>query len=76
MQLHDLIKPIEEQSDEELLERLRKIRHTRSVVRPAAVKHKVDAEKKKTRSTTKKVENLLDALSPAEREALIKQLEG
>ena len=74
MQLTDLVKPLEDMSDEELLEQLRRARHNRSVVRPAAAKRVERAETKTKRAKTTKVGKLTDALSPAEKQALIDQL--
>ena len=80
MQLFDLVKPITDMTDEELLEHLRKIRHNRTVVRPAARKHAERSETKAVRKATKKRADGLDAvlgkLTEEERNALIKQLEG
>lgn len=76
MQLHDLVKPIEDMSNEELQERLRSIRHTRTVVRPAAQNHVKKAKKKGMQGRIKKADDLLSQLSEADREALIKSLGG
>lgn len=78
MQLHDIIKPIEQQTDEELLERLRAIRHTRSVIRPAAAQRTKKAAIKKARGESKKaatkIDKLLDGLTPEQVQELLKQL--
>ncbi len=76
MQLKDLVKPISDMSVEELQDRLREIRHTRTVVRPAAAKHVERAEAKTTRKKLSAFEKLLDKMSPAEREEFMKQLGG
>lgn len=76
MQLKDLVKPISECTDEELQERLRTIRHTRTTVRPAAAKHIERAETRTSRKKVSAIEKLLDAMSPAERAEFVKQLEG
>lgn len=75
MQLKDITKPISEMSVEELQERLRQIRHNRTVIRPAAAKHVERAEKKTSRKNVSAVEKLLDKMSPSEREEFLKQLE-
>lgn len=74
--MSDLIKPIDQQSDEELLARLQQVRHNREVVRPAAVNIVAKVEKKASAKRTGAVGKLLEGMSPEEREALIKQLEG
>lgn len=74
MQIQDLIKPIDAMSDEELLQRVREMRHRREIIRPAA-KAKVErAEKKTSRARVKKTTDLLDGLSEADRLALIELL--
>ncbi len=74
MQLSDLVKPIDQMTDEELRERLRDIRHNRTVIRPASKKIKVKAAKKKEKvvvsKAAKKVDNILSGLTPEQ----IKQL--
>lgn len=55
-QLQDLIKKVEDMSEEELREHVRKLRHSRTVVRAAHKKHKAKPAKK----AAKKKESLLD----------------
>ena len=74
MQIHDLVKPIELMSDEELLSHVRGIRHRREVIRPARVARVERAEKKVTRAKTKKLDATLDNLSEADRLRLIEML--
>lgn len=74
MQLTDLVQPIDKMSDDELLERLRQVRHSREVVRPAAKARVARVEKKVSRTRVKKSEDLLSGLSEAERNELIRQL--
>lgn len=76
MQLNDLVKPIEECSDEELLERLRAIRHNRTVVRPAAKSRAKREAKKGQQTRLNKVESLLAGLSEEQRKQLILELGG
>lgn len=76
MQLKDITKPISECTDEELQERLRNIRHTRTVVRPAAARHVERAEVRTSRKKVSAIEKLLDKMSPEERAAFMAQLEG
>lgn len=76
MQILDLVKPIDQLTDEELQERIREIRHRREVARPAA-KARVDrAEKKETRTESNKVSKLVAGMSPEERAKLIAALGG
>ena len=75
MQLKDLVKPISEQTDEELRERLRGIRHNRTVVRPAAAKHVERTERKTSRRALSAIEKLLEQMSPEERVEFLKKLE-
>lgn len=74
MQLADLVQPIDQMSDEQLLERLRQVRHNREVIRPAAKARVARAEKKVSRTKVKKTEDLLSGLSEAERNELIRKL--
>lgn len=74
MQLLDLVKPIEQCTDEELLERLRTIRHNRNTVRPAAKAHAKRAAKKGAQTRMSAVEKLLAGMSEEERQALIAEL--
>lgn len=76
MQLTDLVKPLDQCSDEELLERLRTIRHNRNTVRPAAKNHAKRAAKKGQQGRLSKVENLLSGLSEEERLQLLTELGG
>lgn len=74
MQLQDLVKPISECTDEELMERLRAMRHNRTTARPAAAARQKRAAKKGTQARVSKVENLLDGLSPEQLLELMAQL--
>lgn len=75
-QLIDLVRPISKMTDEELMDRLREMRHKREVVRPASRKHVERAETKVVRKKVSGVEKLVAGLSPAEKAALLRQLEG
>lgn len=76
MQIHDLIKPIDQQNDDELLERLRALRHNRETLRPAARKIVERAVKKTTKAKVTKAASLLDNLTEEQRLALIAKLGG
>lgn len=74
MQLHDLVKPIDQCTDEELLARLQTIRHNRSVARPAAKSHAKRRAKKGQVTRLNKVESLLSGLSDEQRQQLLLEL--
>ena len=74
MQLKDIVKPIDQQTDDELLSRLREIRHRREVIRPAARKHIERAETKTARREAAGLNKLVENLSDAEREQLLAKL--
>ena len=76
MQLGDLVKPIEEQTDEELKARLFELRHRREHERPAAKDRVKKAVKKESRKKVTAVEKLLAGLDPTELEALLKGMEN
>lgn len=74
MQLENLVKPIDQLSDEELLERLRTIRSNRTSVRPAAKAHAKRAGRKGLQTRVSKVENLIAGLSPEQMQQLLLEL--
>ena len=76
MQLRDLVKPISEQTDDELLERLRQIRHNQEIVRPARAKIIEKVEKKASTQKMSKVGKLLEGLTDEQKAELLKQLEA
>ena len=76
MRLSDLIKPIDECSNEELLERLRQVRHNREVARPVAAAKVAKAEKKSSNKRMVVLEKLVEGMSEADREKLIESLKG
>lgn len=71
MQLQDLVKPIEDMTDDELMARLREIRHTRNTVRPGGKVRAKKAAKKGMQGRVSKVESLLEGLSRDELLALL-----
>lgn len=73
MRLEQLVKPIEEMTDEELLERLHAVRHRREVAKPVAKKKAQVAATKQSRKKVGAVEKLLEGLSLEELEALLKE---
>lgn len=75
MQLKDLVKPLDQQTDEELLERLRTVRHNREVARPVARRKAAKAEKKASTTRLSSAEKMLAGLSMEEQAELLKQLE-
>lgn len=80
MKLQDLAKPIDQMSDDELLERLRVIKHNRFVERPAVKAREEKAEKKERKTVMKKASNkidkMLEGMSEEQRLNLIKLLGG
>lgn len=76
MQLKDLFKPIEQLTDEELKERLREIRHNRTVERPAAKARAKRAENKGRVTKVNKAQSLLAGLSPEEIRQLLLEVES
>ena len=75
MQLKDLVKPLSQMTDEELIEHLRQVRTRRTITRPAHQAHIDRAEKKVTRGKVKKITNAFENLSEEDRLALIQQLQ-
>ena len=76
MQIRDLVKPIDQCTTEELLERVRGMRHRRETARPVAKAKAERAEKKATRAASTKVDKAVDSMSEEDRLALIKLLGG
>lgn len=76
MQLQDLVKPIEQMTDEELTARLQEIRHKRDTVRPAAKRHVEKAAKKGTQTRITKAADLFAGMSEEEKAEIIKALEA
>ena len=74
MQLDQLIKPIDQCTDEELLERLRKVRHNREVARPVAKAKAAKVEKKSSNKKVSALEKLLDSMSNEDKAKLIESL--
>lgn len=73
-QLINLVKPIEDMSDEELAARLFDLRHRRDVVKPAAQAHKQKAVKKEAKKQSSAAEKLLLNLTPEQLTLLMKEL--
>ncbi len=75
MQLKNLVKPIEQMTDDELLEQLRVVKSNREIVRSAVKKRTERVEKKASRGRVSATTKLLEGLSDEERAELIKKLE-
>lgn len=76
MQIHDLVTPIDKLTDEQLLERVREMRHRRERARPVA-KQKVErAEKKAVQAKSTKLDRDLATMSPDELAKLVALLGG
>lgn len=76
MQLIDILKPMDQMTDEELKERLQKIRHNRDTVRPAAKSREKKEAKKGAVTRINKMDDLFDKMSPQQKAEFIKQLGG
>ena len=76
MQLSDLVKTIDFCSDEELLERLRKVRHNREHARPVARAKAAKLEKKSAGQRVSTLEKLVDKMSAADKARLLESLLG
>lgn len=76
MQLKDLIKPVEDMTDDELRARLQELRHKREVVRPAAKKHADKAVKKEASKSVKGLSGMLSNMTEEQKAQLIKALGG
>lgn len=74
MQLDGLVKHIEQQTDDELRERLYALRHRRETEKPKQRKIVEKAAKKETRKKVSAAEKLLEGLSPEQLEILMKSL--
>lgn len=74
MQTPDLIKTIDQCSDEELLERLRTVRHNREVARPVAARKTANVEKKATRKRVSSVDKVVETMSDDDKQKLIELL--
>lgn len=75
MQLLDLIKPLEQMTDEELQEHLRRVRHNRDFIKPAAKNIVKRAAKKTSNKSVSGADKLISGLSEEEKRALIMQLQ-
>ena len=76
MQTNQLIKPIDQCSNDELMERLRTVRHSREVARPVAKAKAAKVEKKTSRVKMSAMDKLLDGMSDEEKQKLLAQLTG
>lgn len=76
MQLKDIVVKIEDMSDAELQEHLRRIRQRRTTDRPVAKAKAAKAEKKVSHKRLTAVEKLLADMSPEDQAELMKSLEG
>lgn len=76
MQLEHLVKPLDQMSDDELMELLRQKRHNRTVARPAGKARAKRAERKGQQGRVSKVENLLAGLSEEQKRQLLLELGG
>lgn len=75
MQLQDLVKPLEQLTDDELRQKLQEIRHKRNHIKPAAKAHAKKAVKKGSQGRVSKVEDMFAGMSEADKQALLVQLQ-
>ncbi len=75
MQLLDLVKPIEQMSDEELQAKLREVRNNRNHAKPAAQAHVKRAAKKTSNAKVSKAVKITDGLTEKEKLELIAMLQ-
>lgn len=75
IQLQDVITPFHLLSTSEQMDIVLVIRHNKYVLKPAMKKRVKKAATKAVKKTNTKVQSLLNALSPAEQLALLKELE-
>ena len=71
MQLKDLVKPLDQMTDDELMTRLRTVRHSRETIRPAARKRVERVEVKAARLRVTTMDKMLEGMSDSEREDLL-----
>lgn len=76
MQLKDLVKPIDQMDEDELMAHLRQVRHRRSVERPAQRAHIERAEKKESKTRMSALDKLLAGMSDEDKAKLLAQLEN
>ena len=74
MQTKNIVKRLDEMTDDELLDKLRTVRSNREVVRAASKKRIERADTKEARKVSKKMSTLFGSLSDEERQKLIEQL--
>lgn len=74
MQIKDLVKPIEDMSDDELLLQLRKTRANRMTIRPAAKAREKREVKKGAVGRISAAEKILAGMTPAQRKQLMLSL--
>lgn len=74
MQLKDLVKRVEDMTDEELREHVRALRHSRTVTRAAHKKHKEKPAKQAHKVKENKLDKLIADMSPDQVKQLLLQL--
>lgn len=75
-QLEDLFDSFSAMQPEDQLQKIREVRHRRTIERPAAAKKRQKRERKKSASNTSKLKGLVGTLSPEEKAAILKTLKG
>lgn len=75
MKLSHLVRDIRKMTDAELLEHVRRIRHSKYVDKPALAARKQKPAKQEAKSALMKVNRMMRDMSNSDREALAKLLE-
>jgi len=75
-QLKDLLKGFTAMSSEEQVDKIREIRHSRNIERPAVAKRRQKREGKRSVKTGDKAADLLKGLTPEQRELFLAELRG
>ena len=74
--LEDLFKSFSDMNPEEQLEKIREVRNTRSIERPAVAQRRRKKEHKTSQKKKDVAKQLLMKLSPEERQQLLERLKG
>lgn len=76
MQLKDIVKKIEDMTDQELHDHLLLVRRRRTTDRPVAKAKAMKVETKKSRSRLSAIDKILATLSPEDQAELLQSLEA
>lgn len=73
--LEDLFEHFSQMSPERQLEKIREVRHSRTIERPAAAVKRVKKERKAAKKTANSAQKAIDKLTPDQRAKLIAALQ-